>query len=378
MEKLILFVGVCVGILSAQIASAESPIWGTYKVECPANSDTYIGITTTRAPVFTGKVQSVQSGTTNIVAQGEPNWSANQFVYVAGSQTNHYYLKFTSGELEGAWYDIKSNGAYFAEIEIGSAELAKVKADDTFQIIPHWTLATLFPNGGGFTKATKLSPTAGATILRKYTKYTDEGIQYTIGTNKLPSVGFFYRSFGTKQTWMDTDLNEVNDAVIEPNAVIKVVSSTNKDIATYNGVISKCATSFEIFTSIKDNVVQSQDIYVATPSAVDIELKELTDALIGTTENPGPFEASKKLVPSAVDTILVYDSKEGVKDALPAKKFFYRNFNTTKKWLDSDLSDADEVTLKSSTAIVIRKKAGADTTYSRVTFRPSYLEYINK
>ena len=99
MKKLILFVGVCVGILSAQIANAESPIWGIYKVECPANSDTYIGITTTRAPVFTGKVQSVQSGTTNIVAQGEPNWSANQFVYVAGSQTNHYYLKFTSGEL---------------------------------------------------------------------------------------------------------------------------------------------------------------------------------------------------------------------------------------------------------------------------------------
>ena len=117
MKKLILFVGVFVGILSANIANAESPVWGTYKVECPANSDTYIGITTTRAPVFTGKVQSVQSGTTNIVAQGEPNWSANQFVYVAGSQTNHYYLKFTSGELEGAWYDIKSNGAYFAEIE---------------------------------------------------------------------------------------------------------------------------------------------------------------------------------------------------------------------------------------------------------------------
>ena len=128
MKKITSLLALFATIFSANFANAESPVWGIYKVECPANSDTYIGITTTRAPVFTGKVQSVQSGTTNIVAQDEPNWSANQFVYVAGSQTNHYYLKFTSGELEGAWYDIKSNGAYFAEIEIGSNELAKVKA----------------------------------------------------------------------------------------------------------------------------------------------------------------------------------------------------------------------------------------------------------
>ena len=35
-------------MLSAISANADSPVWGTYKVECPANSDTYIGITTCR------------------------------------------------------------------------------------------------------------------------------------------------------------------------------------------------------------------------------------------------------------------------------------------------------------------------------------------
>ena len=86
--KQITRVSLLLAILGASTAFADSPVWGTYKVECPANSDTYIGITTTRAPVFTGKVQAIQSGTTNIVAQGEPNWSVNQFVYVTGSQTN--------------------------------------------------------------------------------------------------------------------------------------------------------------------------------------------------------------------------------------------------------------------------------------------------
>ncbi len=152
--------------------SVSSPIFGTYAVDCPANTDTYIGISITREPVFIGKVQSIQSGTTNIVAQGEPNWQSNQFVYVSGAQTDHYYLKFTSGELEGAWYDIKSNGAYYTEIEIGSNELAKVAAGDSFEIIPHWTLGTLFPNGGGLTAAPSLfTVLTKATSIHLYVYY---------------------------------------------------------------------------------------------------------------------------------------------------------------------------------------------------------------
>ena len=258
-------------------ANAESPVWGTYKVECPANSDTYIGITTTRAPVFTGKVQSVQNGTTNIVAQGEPNWSANQFVYVAGSQTNHYYLKFTSGELEGAWYDIKSNGAYFAEIEIGSAELAKVQANDTFQIIPHWTLQTLFPNGDGFVKATSKS-TTGITKIYKYTKYENGEIIYPTGSNNAPLVEYYYRERSPYFAWMSDSSTIATYDVIEPNAVL-IIRQPSKAPASVsiNGIVPMCKTSLLVSNL---SATEDTDNYFAVPSRSDMIVSDFNESLI--------------------------------------------------------------------------------------------------
>ena len=97
---------ICILSLLASVAvygaAASTPIFGTYKVECPADSDTYIGISATRSPEFTGTVQSVIASSFKVVANGEPNWQVNKFVF-SDTQANHYYLKFTSGALEGAW-----------------------------------------------------------------------------------------------------------------------------------------------------------------------------------------------------------------------------------------------------------------------------------
>ena len=368
MKKLTLLAGVFVGMLSAISANADSPVWGTYKVECPANSDTYIGITTTRAPVFTGKVQSVQSGTTNIVAQGEPNWTANQFVYVAGSQTDHYYLKFTSGELEGAWYDIKSNGAYSAEIEIGSGELAKVKANDTFEIIPHWTLSTLFPNGGGFTKSTKLAMGAGATYLYKYTKW-DNGVAYQSGTNRAAVDSFFFRERGSTVGWRNNAKADASDDVIEPNGVLTVVQPDEACSISIVGVIPMCATSFEIFTTEENGTVENQDIFVAVPSAVDMKLSDLTPTLIDSSA----FTASTAVASAPVDTLFLYQNTKIGKNLVADETCYYRNRGSTKKWLDSSKADASNIELKASTVMKIRKKAGAEAVVYRCKFVPDYI-----
>ena len=370
MEKLILFVGVCVGILSAQIASAESPIWGTYKVECPANSDTYIGITTTRAPVFTGKVQSVQSGTTNIVAQGEPNWSANQFVYVAGSQTNHYYLKFTSGELEGAWYDIKSNGAYFAEIEIGSAELAKVKADDTFQIIPHWTLQTLFPDGEGFIKATTKS-TTGITKIYKYTKYENGEIIYPTGSNNAPMAEYYYRERSPYFSWMSASTTVANDDVIEPNAVLFIRQPAKSPASVcVNSVVPMCKTSLLV-----SNLSETEDTdnYFAVPSMTDIVLSDFNESLI----DSGIFVSQTSKSNIGIDNICVYDNHSDLgvlANRAPSHVYFHKNRSGVANWQESG-TIVNNATLKSVfTALILRKRCTGEISTQRISFKPNYIK----
>lgn len=349
-------------------ASATSPVFGVYKVDCPADSDTYIGIPTTRTPEFSGVVEGIQTANFKIVAKGEPQWAANKFVYSAGSQPNHYYLKFTSGELEGAWFDIKSNDAYSLEIEIGSAELAKVAAGDSFQIIPHWTMSTLFPDGGGFLKATKIAATAGASILYKNTAF-ENGVVYPTGANNAALSSFYYRERGTNIGWRNGNNKDASDEVVEPNAFFQVSQPDAESSVSYSGTIPMCATSFVLFTSENDGEVVNQDVYLAVPSAVDFQLSELTSCLV----DSGAFVPSTGIATSPVDSIYVFANENLGKNLAPDDTCFYRSRGATKKWLDRNRADADSRIIKAGTALIITKKAGAEPVAYRCKFTPSYV-----
>ena len=368
--KQITRVSLLLAILGSSTAFADSPVWGTYKVECPANSETYIGITTTRAPVFTGKVQSVQSGTTNIVAQGEPNWSVNQFVYVVGSQTNHYYLKFTSGELEGAWYDIKSNSSSDVEIEIGSAELAKIAVDDTFQIIPHWTMATLFPNGGGFARAESKRSSLNRTVLWKKTKYGENGLEYPKGENGAALAKYYYRKYEKIDSWLDINGNDASNVVVEPNTYFKAVQpATITSTVCYSAVVPMCATSFELFT-LEDEAGKgaAQHIYISVPSAVDMKMSDLTEALI----DSGYFSTSKNS--RRADIIYVYNNEKVGSSLPPDQTISYRKNDSVSYWEDVNHENGDNYVLKAGSALKILKKATATPVTYRCKVKPSYLK----
>lgn len=358
----------CIAIASAMSIGAY-PVFGTYSIECPADSDTYVGISTTREAVFTGKVQSIQSGTTNIVAKGEPNWTENQYVYVKGSQNDHYYIKFTSGELEGVWYDIKSNGAYFVEIEIGASDLAKIQVNDSFQIIPHWTLGTLFPDGAGFTKAVT---STNASRLWKYTAWEEgTGVKTPIGYNKAYLKSYYFRQSGTRVIgWRDANnLDSTND-VIEPGSFFKIVQPANKAATiTINGVIPFTSTSMEVFMTKDENGnYPNQDIYYTVPSATDITLNDLTSTLI----ESGIFATSKTAMPN--DTISIYMNQTTGKNVAADYACYYLSRGTVNKWRTTDGVDAGNIVLKACSVIKLRKKSLGSDYAQRVNFKPTYVE----
>lgn len=350
-------------------ATVETPVFGIFSGEIPANSEAYIGITATRAPVFEGVVESVNASSSKIVAGGEPAWSANQFVFADGVQPEHYYLKITSGELEGAWFDISSNDAFSVAIEIGAGEISKIAKGDSFQIIPHWTMATLFPDGGGFSKATKISATAGATMLYKYTSYGTDGLEYPIGVNSASMQRFYYRERGDVNNWCDADKKDASNVFVEPNAVFVAVQPDNSCTYSYSGNIPMCATSFVLFTLDNGEGVQDQEIYIPVPSAVDFELNELTSTLI----DSGAFTPSTSVASSPVDIIYAYENKSADLNLTPDNSFFYRMRGTTNKWLDKDKQDAQTYKLSAGTVLVFRKKAAGEEFSIRCKFTPNYI-----
>lgn len=353
--------------------TVETPIFCVYTGEIPANSEAYIGITSTRMPVFEGVVDSVNTGAFKIVAKGEPAWVINQFKFADSAQPEHYYLKITSGEFEGAWYDIKSNDEFSITIEIGASEISKIAESDTevtFQIIPHWTMATLFPDGGGFSKATKISATAGATILYKYTAFNEGGLEYPVGINRTSSQTFYYRQRTTTNNWCDTNRNDASNVLVEPNAIFRAVQPADSSCRySYFGNTPMCATSFILYTIDNGEGVQDQDIYLPVPAAVDFEISELTTTLIG----GGAFVASTGIANNPVDAIYTYENKQVGTNLTSDKTLYYRSRGTTQKWLDTARNDAQNYKLLAGTVLKIRKKATSNEVAIRCKFTPNYI-----
>ena len=68
--------------------AATDPV-GFTSLSLPANSDSVISIPFTRPAVFSGAISSAAGNT--ITVASSPNWTANQYVYTQGTQSNTYY-----------------------------------------------------------------------------------------------------------------------------------------------------------------------------------------------------------------------------------------------------------------------------------------------
>lgn len=151
MRTSILFLALCACLFAFAIpAPAQTqttdPV-GFTTTTLLANSDTLISIPFLRPAEFTGAIQSVASNV--ITVAGTPGWTANQFVYVAGSQPKTYFVLIggggTSNPKEGHTYRITANGTNTLTVDISADDLAGITANTQLLVVPYWTPASIFP-----------------------------------------------------------------------------------------------------------------------------------------------------------------------------------------------------------------------------------------
>ena len=90
---------VAVPAIDVRAETASTPA-GFFKVTCLGNSDTIVSIPFTRPEAAFALVQSIAGSV--VTVSGTPDWLVDQFVYASGTQSNTYYLRFTSGGK--AWF----------------------------------------------------------------------------------------------------------------------------------------------------------------------------------------------------------------------------------------------------------------------------------
>ncbi len=134
-------------------SAATDPV-GFVSGTVPAQSDAAATAPLTRQSVFQAGIASITGN--SIAVTGSPGWqtSPKQFVRVAGTQPNSYYVQIGNGTKAGLYATITDNGASSVVVQLNPGEdLTGIATEATagvgngakILIFPFWTPATLFP-----------------------------------------------------------------------------------------------------------------------------------------------------------------------------------------------------------------------------------------
>ncbi len=359
MKKGISTIFLICAFLSINAAVETNPI-GSYKIVCPPDSDTIVSVPFTRAPVFSGELASVSGKT--VVLKDSPAWENNSLVYAAGVQPNHYYLIFTSGAYEGVRFEIDSNTASSVTLIAADDALDASLVGTSVQIIPHWTLNALFPEG-----ASIFVSTTGIPKNSLFIKTANEA-----GVNFKPGAQYFYFKKGGYSQWarlgdmIGDNLVNHNDTILQPEDFFFVRTGTTEGTLNITGQVRMFNSEIRAGTYLAN---QNQDNYIPNPSCFDITLGDLTESLVGS----GIVKKSR--IPA--DTLFVYNL-EGIEKNRSLISYYYyfkAEGSLDNGWYAFGSEEKmDSVIIKAASPVIFRKTPMTTPEIKSASFTPNYLK----
>ena len=317
---------------------ATAPV-GAMSVSINAGSDQKIGVPLLRAALFVSKVQTVSSGLVTPAAAVPSLGSAVKFI------------KFTSGNLAGQWFTVTASNASTITVAENLASLG-AQANDTFEVRPFWTLATLLPNGGGLPASTDVFDPTSFVFLND---------PQAVGINLAASAGYFYHDGSSgfmNAGWYNSDgsLSDANDAIVSPEVSLTYRNGTAGAVGVVN--VGEVPVT-KIATNVVSNASGDQDNLIFNPYPAGITLASSglnTSQAVrasGDVFNPGDqvfvfSSTSTGINPSSSQSYFYHDGSSGFLDA-----GWYKG--------DGSLETADTAVLSHGAAIVIRKVGGTAT-----------------
>jgi len=286
-----------VAVTSASAQTATSGPVGFTTQLFVANSDTRFSPPLTRPPEFTGGVAAPLPGATAVVTvAGSPGWTANQFAFSPPSQPKTYYAIFgpTSPtpapyDAEGKFFTVTANTANTLTIDLAGDSLSSVPVNAQVQLIPYWTLGTLFPAADA---NVSFIPSVSQFVRQTEILVPNHA---ALGVDTAVAATYYFTS-GQWRKFGDGAVNYDN-ATLPPTESFTVRNkASSSTLVNLGGVEVKKVT-----TPLATQAADKQDNFVAIVRPVDVAIKDL-----GLTTN-GAFVPSTSAFVRA-DEILIYDN----------------------------------------------------------------------
>lgn len=350
----ILLAGGTLASLSS-IASAEvtAPV-GYVKLTFNSTADTPFSLPLNRAKAYTGQASAIAG---NVLSVSSNDFTADQYVYVNGSQDEKYYVLFTTGTLEGRAFNITDNSVNGITVETEVEEAGQAAptlqslgalANDRFEIRPHWTLATAFPTTSSFPKSTNANSPAAYIMERPLHQLGTT--TSASGTNTPLDKLYFYfdSSNDSLDGWYlvgDNTFTKQDDKIIERGLFYVGRNQTN---TTVDINVSGDVPLVDKSNRLRQNLV-TQDNYIALGFPVEVSLG--ASGLI----NSG-FKKTTDANSLNGDLLLAYDDVTTTYNPNANKIYFY--FDSTNDAVDGWYLVGDNTFTKQDTVRVFKPGKG--------------------
>jgi uncharacterized protein (TIGR02597 family) len=332
------------GAINISGTNAES---GFATIPVPANTDVVASVPFAKAALATFAVTTTTG--TGITITGT--------LPVDGYATV-FYIRMTSGSANGRWSTISSNTASTFEL-VDTSFLGSVAAADTFVVVPHQTLAKVFPPellGYSYSASTSSTVHTFEVLLP----------DSAVGINKAPVETYYYRTVAGVAAWRKFGAAasaNFDSTVLVPGSYF-TLRNLNATPLTYL-TSGETLTSRQQATGIKTEAVQN-DIPVSTNNGVEVRLLDLnlggTSAFLNSTSST-----------THTDELLVFDNAATGFNKAPVKTYYYRQIGNNAAWrLFGDAAAADHSSDKIPAGAGILLRKGGGTPGSNDWVQPSH------
>ena len=305
-----------------------------------ANADLKLGVPFSQSAAFAASVDAVSAGTVTVAST------------VPDVTTAAHYLWVKSGSLLGSWFEVTGSTASSLTVA-EDLQAAGLVAADAFQVVPFWTLNTLFPAGGDIPASTDVFAPIAFVLVNDVT---------TAGTNLAPAVAYLYHSGeqGDAGWYENGNIGGglQNDVTLSPESYITLRNDTGSLITvTMSGTVPTSTVSNDII----QRAAGDQDNQIPNPFPAGMTLAD--SGLIG----DGVITPSVDVFAPG-DLLLVFDAAPTSLNPAPDRTFLYHSGEQGDAgWYENGnigggLQDSYELPLGG--AIVVRKVAGTDAVVS--------------
>lgn len=312
---------------------------GFVRLPLLGNSDTLVSMPFARPPAVVGVVQTVSGNVVQL--KGAPGWSDNQWVY-SGGQTNSYYLQITSGAFEGDYFTITANGADTVMLDLQGASVSGLLAGDRVEVVPYWTLGTIFPAGKGIQPSAAPGSRATEILLPDVA---------AVGVNVSASRTYYFWNGAWRQ--VGAGAANKNDDALLPDMFFWVRHNQESSTELFaSGSIVSTKWRFPV----RRNAGLKQDNIVALPRITGLTLNSS-----GLLES-GAFLASPS-PGGRLDELLLFDNSVAAKNKSAAATFYY--WNGAWRQVGAGATDVGtSVILNPGAGCILRSSPGASTVWT--------------